>query len=928
MLRCVVLGLIALFACAAVAHAQQPAEPLTLKLTSSRQLCTAGTLTQVSWIISGGTPPYALTINGEEVAAAAPHALASCGAMVDDGLEWLLSIGRQRHVTAVATDSLGAAATASARLTLAAALDPPTDAQSRSFLVWLHTPVPVQFEFGDPQIRTRWRAGTPPWQPAARYMLLRWRVQGADRWAYEAPAPVERFESEQLHKWSVDKSLIDRVLEIQLAHLRRGIERESPHALSWSPPQLISAAPPRDIVAKTTHDTITLSWGPNSPGTHYTAALSAGGSDSPSWDIDVGPTCPCEAQFDSLLPDTWYRVHVGFAEGYIDPQWSFDLRTEPAPPDWSADNRLPRNIEARSVEAGLEITWEPPLAEPKFDYQVCVIPVARPFFFYECHSVNAGEQRHVRAMQSPVTGTYRVRVSHQAIPAAAAERIVYLPYPEAADAVSGSPPPPPDVRHEGWRPALIDPPESYVLLNKAAFRFFWDDAVDAERAELEWENQGRPVRLQVSADDRAPYFSVDTIAPVVFRVRYLTDGVWTPWSAPIRIPLTPDPPYYVQVDERGGELIIEWRPSVHQQPVDGYRVYICCPNLAEEVVDAGMATSISYPISADEAEYSVAVTAYSDEGGEGPRSHTDTYRAGEPLTLGLSSSYDWSEPCKALPGFKQRVDWQIIGGSPPYLLAFGDGAASETLEREGAVVVDCRTDFDLDSSEKHLVDAHVTDHRGRSASDSAKIRYVAPEPEQDQERQSSIRLARVSAHRTHIWLAWTCHEFWARVLPLALRWRSDETSAWTYMTPDQFPQRSYVDHHCRGQWVGVEPSTRYEFQLAYYRDAALEQLDWTPSRHVTTPGPPADVRLEADASGVAVSWRAQADAWAYQVILRTAATSWWTYHEPSGQRVERVLFPNLPADVDYEIEIITPPLSNGEERLIPNFWPPPHLYHE
>ena len=230
MLRRAALGLIALFACAAVAHAQQPAEPLTLKLTSSRQLCTAGTLTQVSWIISGGAPPYALAINGEEVAAAAPHALASCGAMVDDGLEWLLGIGRQRHITAVATDSLGAAATASARLTLAAALDPPTDAQSRSFLVWLHTPVPVQFEFGDPQIRTRWRAETPLRQPAARYMLLRWRVQGADRWAYEAPAPVERFESEQLHKWSVDKSLIDRVLEIQLAHLRRGIERESPHA--------------------------------------------------------------------------------------------------------------------------------------------------------------------------------------------------------------------------------------------------------------------------------------------------------------------------------------------------------------------------------------------------------------------------------------------------------------------------------------------------------------------------------------------------------------------------------------------------------------------------------------------------------------------------------------------------------------------------
>lgn len=927
MLRRAALGLIVFFACAAVAHAQQPAEPLTLKLSSSRQLCTAGTLTQVSWIISGGAPPYALTINGETVDADAPHALAPCGAMVDDGLEWLLGIGRQRHIAAVATDSLGATVTASARLTLAAALDPPADAQSRSFLVWSRNP--LRFGFGDPQVRTRWRAETPPRQRLDPYMLLRWRVRNADHWTYEDLAPVQRFESEQLHEWSVDESLIGSVLEIQLAYVRGGIEQESSHALSWSPPQLISVAPlPRNIVAKTTHDTITLSWGPNSPGTHYTAALTAGRSAYPSWDIDVEPTCPCEAHFDGLLPDTWYRVHVGFAEGYIDPPWWFDVRTESAPPAWSADGRLPRNIEARSVEEGLEITWEPPPAGPKLDYWVCATPAADPFFWHECRSVDAGEQRYVRTMQSPVTGTYRIRVGHQSIPAATAERIVYLPYPESAEAASGSPPSPPDVRHEGWGPALIDPPESYVLLNKSTFRFFWDDAVDAERAELEWENEGRPVRLQVSAGDRSPYFWVDTIEPVAFRVRYLTGGVWTPWSAPIRPPLTPDPPYRVQVDERGGELIIEWRPSVHQQPVDGYRVHICCPNSAEEVVDAGLETSMSYPISADKAEYSVAVTAYSGDGGEGPRSHTDTYRAGEPLILAILSDYGWSEPCQSLPGFVQRVDWRITGGSPPYLLAFGDDAASETLEREGAVVVDCRTDFDLDSSEKHLVDAQVTDHRGRSASDSAEIRYVAPEPEQDQERQSSIRLARVSVHRTHIWLAWTCHEFWARVLPLALRWRSDETSAWIYVAPDQFPQRSYIDHHCRGQWIGVEPSTRYEFQLAYYRDAALEQLDWTPSRHVTTTGPPSDVRLEADASGVAVSWQAQPDAWAYQVILRTAAASWWTYHEPSGRPVERVLFPNLPGDADYEIEIITPPLSNGEERLIPSFWPHGAFYHE
>ena len=40
---------------------------LRLQLESSRELCTAGTLTEISWQISGGKPPYKLQVEGTPV---------------------------------------------------------------------------------------------------------------------------------------------------------------------------------------------------------------------------------------------------------------------------------------------------------------------------------------------------------------------------------------------------------------------------------------------------------------------------------------------------------------------------------------------------------------------------------------------------------------------------------------------------------------------------------------------------------------------------------------------------------------------------------------------------------------------------------------------------------------------------------------------
>ena len=62
------------------AAAQAP-DPLTLTITAERSECTAGTLNPVSWTITGGTPPYTLTVAGETVAADAESATVTCGAL-------------------------------------------------------------------------------------------------------------------------------------------------------------------------------------------------------------------------------------------------------------------------------------------------------------------------------------------------------------------------------------------------------------------------------------------------------------------------------------------------------------------------------------------------------------------------------------------------------------------------------------------------------------------------------------------------------------------------------------------------------------------------------------------------------------------------------------------------------------------------------
>ena len=92
--------------------------PLILELTSSRQLCTANTLTELTWEITGGKPPYTLTIDGQAVDPEAESHRVNCGPLtIDPGTEEPLP-NQTKTFSATVIDSQATAATESVNLML------------------------------------------------------------------------------------------------------------------------------------------------------------------------------------------------------------------------------------------------------------------------------------------------------------------------------------------------------------------------------------------------------------------------------------------------------------------------------------------------------------------------------------------------------------------------------------------------------------------------------------------------------------------------------------------------------------------------------------------------------------------------------------------------------------------------------------------
>ena len=912
MLRAVVLGLFALLTWVGAASAAQPAGPLTLEIEHSRPRCTSGTLTEVSWSIRGGVPPYALTINGEAVDPDAASARVPCGSAVDDAVEWLLGIGGERYITAAVSDASGATAREHAHVVLVAGRRAPIDIRLASKVGAFDTRV----------VTAEWRSGhRRPWR--SREYLVRWRLQGTVAWTYDSVSDTTLFRSGEV-EWTLDASHTAQILEYQFADLRHPLEAETPEALTWSAPQTVTvAARPRNLTATTTHDSISLSWGPDVPGLRYTATVS---HDYYRLRVVGDGALPYTAHFDGLLPDTWYTVGVSLDGPY---GLRFDVRTEPAPPGWSRRLHEPRNLEARLVDGGLRLTWDAPLEGPERRYRACVAtPGITPDVRDQCEAASAGQ--HQATFERVSTGgTYRIRVTHMSLPQVTIERTVYVRHPESATSTGEELVPAPHVSHDGWandNPARLE----HDLPDAARFVVSWPADLSADLAEIEWESGGRNVARQAAGPRTTLY--VPTNDPIPFRTRYLQDGVWTRWSEAVTPTLLPGVAHRIELDERAGNLMINWSETGPTDVLAGYRVYVSRDDGEEDVLDVGRVRSAVYPIDPEGTEYSVSVAAYNRNGEENRhRSATRSYRPGVPLTAQFPFRIDG---CVRGAGGEIEVKWALNGGAGPFLVAIDDAPPFETNMRVGTVRIRCEEGDGggEGKSAEQVVDLRVTDYHGQAASDSQSVRYA--EYEVDQETLQ-LGLSVGSVHDTYVWIAWHCGDWWvwdrelddALVLPLSdtavVRWRSAPGETWRYAAGDDFPQKSYPDHRCRGRLAGLDASTHYEFQIARYDHpgqlAAPELLNWTASATATTTGPATDVRAALHPEGIEMSWRSQPDAWAYQVVVNDGDRSWWTFREQSGEMVERAVLRGLAPDARLVVNVITSPQAEGGDILRPMF---------
>ena len=350
MLRCVVLGVFALLAWLGAAQAQESVEPLTLELRSSRELCTAGTLTEVSWEIGGGTPPYTLSVEGSAVDVAADNVRVICGARAEPPAADTDAALEPKRVTATVTDSRGVQRKASLDVARVRALPPPTLRTPAVYRTW---------------INTDWvTVGGAHHEADAGWWLIRWRAANADAdagWTYK---PINETRPGAIVIGGFGDLNEGTSYTFAVASLRDPIERMTPDALPWSSEsEATTTTTPTGVRATSTHDTITVTWD-DQPSVHgvyvpYIRADGMGREASVTVLRDADP--PNQATLINLEPETEYRVIVavqGDDEGEL--RTPITVTTAAAPADWSPPARGAQNLAVTATHDTITVTWDAP----------------------------------------------------------------------------------------------------------------------------------------------------------------------------------------------------------------------------------------------------------------------------------------------------------------------------------------------------------------------------------------------------------------------------------------------------------------------------------------------------------------------------------------------------------------------------------------
>ena len=351
-----------------------PVPALTLSLESSRELCTANTLTELSWTITGGIPPYTLTIEGEKVDPSAESHLVNCGPMPSEPLTGDPLPEPKRRFTAVVTDarSIPTAVSQQIEVKLAA----PLPAPSGSYMVPEATMFSVHWDWH----RRSSDDGAVTVEP---WYAVRWRQAESAAWTYshvEAPRGVTQAGIAFIRDISDGE-----MYEAQIAELRHPIEIETSVALIWTDTLTTTTfTSPSGLSATATHDMITVQWNRQTHVDTYLVSLIA-----PKGRVDVIPTIDTDTTdshqitIGHLHPDTTYTVRVvnlqGQGElGTVDHNTETSIRTQPAPTGWTPLPRGPQNLRATATHDSIRVDWDHPFEHTDGRYHAYRVALWHP----------------------------------------------------------------------------------------------------------------------------------------------------------------------------------------------------------------------------------------------------------------------------------------------------------------------------------------------------------------------------------------------------------------------------------------------------------------------------------------------------------------------------------------------------------------------
>ena len=417
--------------------ANQPPR-LALELTSSRELCTAGTPTEISWEIAGGTPPYTLSVEGSAVDVAADNVRVICGARAeppaaDTDTDAALE---PKRVTAAVTDSRGIQRQASLDVARARALPPLLPAPDRGEAVSAYRSA-LGFEWHAPSTLQGCRQ--------ANCFAIRWRAVSTEAWTY---APMTHAPDGRNLTFSLVQGLADGVAyEAAGAAMRHPLELETPEALRWTVPiEGTTLTNPTGLTATATHDTVTVRWN-RQPSARFWSVLLSGpdgslGEDVASWDAASWgdpATAVHEVVFRHLPSATRYEVLVQWSgmEGYATPSAETSVETLALPAGREPLQRGAQNLRATATHDSITVAWDQPFAQARDRYWVYLFDPD----YYRARRVTVwhpNTQFTFTGLKSGVT--YRIEVLHMAIVRASAEISVTTTAPPNGDSAGGATP--------------------------------------------------------------------------------------------------------------------------------------------------------------------------------------------------------------------------------------------------------------------------------------------------------------------------------------------------------------------------------------------------------------------------------------------------------------------------------------------------------